>query len=143
MDCADGPIGRLSTVYLAASGGGSGYTTLLLFILIPVALYFLMIRPQQRRMKEAQAMQNGLAPGAEVMTSSGIYGTVAEVDTDEGTVSLEVSPDIYITFARGAISKVITPAPAVDDSVDDETDTDAPTAITADDSNPVIERRKD
>ena len=60
-----------------AQGGGSGYTTLLLFILIPVALYFLMIRPQQRRMKEAQAMQNSLAPGAEVMTSSGIYGTVA------------------------------------------------------------------
>lgn len=125
-----------------AQGGGSGYTTLLLFILIPVALYFLMIRPQQRRMKEAQAMQNSLAPGAEVMTSSGIYGTVAEVDTDEGTVSLEVSPDIYITFARGAISRVITAAPA-DDSVDDETDTDAPTEITADDSNPVIERRKD
>jgi preprotein translocase subunit YajC len=125
-----------------AQGGGSGYTTLLLFILIPVALYFLMIRPQQRRMKEAQAMQNSLAPGAEVMTSSGIYGTVAEVDTDEGTVSLEVSPDIYITFARGAISRVITAAPA-DDSVDDEADTDAPTEITADDSNPVIERRKD
>ena len=126
-----------------AQGGGSGYTTLLLFILIPVALYFLMIRPQQRRMKEAQAMQNSLAPGAEVMTSSGIYGTVAEVDTDEGTVSLEVSPDIYITFARGAISRVITAAPAVDDSVDDETDTDAPAELTADDSNPVIERRKD
>lgn len=132
---------------LAASGGGSGYTTILLFILIPVALYFLMIRPQQRRAKQAQSMQNSLAPGAEVMTSSGIYGTVAEVDNDEGTVSLEVSPDIYITFARGAIGRVIAPAPAADDEVtDDETDSDAHTATStlgADETNPVIERRKD
>jgi preprotein translocase subunit YajC len=132
-------------VVLAAGSGGGSYTTLLLFILIPVALYFLMIRPQQRRMKDAQSMQNSLAPGAEVMTSSGIYGTVAEVDSDEGTVSLEVSPDIYITFARGAISRVITPAPAADDEVsDDESDSDADTATStfgADETHPVIERK--
>jgi preprotein translocase subunit YajC len=134
-------------VNLAAGSGSGSYTTLLLFILIPLALYFLMIRPQQRRMKEAQAMQNGLAPGAEVMTSSGIYGTVAEVDTEEGTVSLEVSPDIYITFARGAVSRVITPAPTDADEIgDDETDTDADQAVSSygtEETNPVIERRKD
>jgi len=132
---------------LAASGGGSSYSTLLLFILIPVALYFLMIRPQQRRAKEAQAMQNSLEPGAEVMTSSGIYGTVAEVDAEEGTVSVEVSPDIYITFARGAISRVITPAPAVaGDATDDEADSDADSAtstLQVDEAHPVIERRTD
>jgi preprotein translocase subunit YajC len=132
---------------LAAGSGGGGYTTLLLFILIPLALYFLMIRPQQRRVKEAQSMQNSLAPGAEVMTSSGIYGTVAEVDTEEGTVSLEVSPDIYITFARGAVSRVITPAPAAEDGVgDDEADSDADEAVHTfgnEETNPVIERRKD
>ena len=129
---------------LAASGGGGSYTTLLLFILIPVALYFLMIRPQQRRMKESQSMQNSLAPGAEVMTSSGIYGTVAEVDSDEGTVSLEVSPDVYITFARGAISRVITPAPADDEVSDDESDSDSETATSTfgtEETHPVIERK--
>jgi preprotein translocase subunit YajC len=133
-------------VNLAASGGGGGYTTLLLFILIPLALYFLMIRPQQRRVKEAQAMQNSLAPGAEVMTTSGIYGTVAEVDTEEGTISLEVSPDVYLTMARGAVSRVITPAPATEDLIgDDETDSDAQAVDTfsTEESNPVIERRKD
>ncbi|HWB34963.1 MAG TPA: preprotein translocase subunit YajC [Rugosimonospora sp.] len=133
-------------MYLAASGGGSGLTTIFLFILIPVALYFLMIRPQQRRAKEAQQMQNTLGPGAEVMTSSGIYGTVAGVDTDEGTVSLEVSPEVYLTIARGAISKVITPAPTDESETDDDVDSDTESAVTptlAEESNPVIERRKD
>jgi preprotein translocase subunit YajC len=136
-------------VILAAGSGGSSYTTLLLFILIPVALYFLMIRPQQRRAKEAQSMQNNLAPGAEVMTTSGIYGTVAEVDTEEGTVSLEVSPEVYITFARQAVSRVITAAPSADEDTDDDIDSDADTHVDAaspaviEESNPVIERRKD
>lgn len=131
-------------MYLAASGGGSGLTTLFLFILIPVALYFLMIRPQQRRMKESQRMQNTLGPGAEVMTSSGIYGTVAGVDAEEGTVSLEVSPEVYLTIARGAITKVITPAPTDESENDDDVDTDdAVTPTLTEESNPVIERRKD
>ncbi len=137
-------------MYLAAGGGGGSYTTLLLFILIPVALYFLMIRPQQRRMKDAQKLQNSVGIGAEVMTTSGIYGTVAEVDAEEGTISLEVSPDVYITFARAAISRVITPATVVDEDSDDDIDSDVDSDVDADvspsvvdDSNSVIERRKD
>src|SRR4051812_39418875 len=98
---------------------------ILLFALMIVAMYFLLIRPQQKRKREAQNMQNTVGVGAEVMTIGGLYGTVIEVDGD--TVTLEVDEGITNKYARGAISKVITPAPeetAVDEDevedVDDE-----------------------
>ncbi len=105
---------------LAASSGGSSLS-LLLIILIPVALYFLMIRPQQKRMRETQALQNSLGPGDEVMTSSGIYGTVVEVDTEAGTLGLEVADDVVLTIARGAVAKVLSTAGAAEE---DEPDAD-------------------
>jgi preprotein translocase subunit YajC len=44
------------------------------------------------------------------MTGSGVYGTVAEVDDEAGTISLEVSPGVIIRFARGAVARTVTPA---------------------------------
>jgi len=117
----------------------------LLFVIVIIAgMYFLMIRPQQRRNRNLQQMQATLAPGAEVMTGSGIYGTVTDVDDAEGTIDVEVSPGVVITFARAAVARVISAAPEseededvededVEDEVDQETDDQA--------TNPVIERK--
>jgi preprotein translocase subunit YajC len=123
-------------VSLAASGSSGSFFPLLLFILVPLGMYFLMIRPQQRKQRELQKMQTSLQPGAEVMTGSGIYGTVVEIDEEDGTVVLEISSEVNVRFARGAIARV-TPAPssapedAVDDvdEVDHETDTKTPQVI--------------
>ena len=71
-------------------------------------MYFLMIRPQQRRNREVQRMQSTLGPGDEIMTSSGIYGEVLDIDETEGTVTLEIAPEVSIKIARGAVSKVVT-----------------------------------
>ena len=129
----------------AANGSGSGsFLPLLLFIMIPLGMYFLMIRPQQRRARDLQQTQSHLAPGAEVMTGSGMYGTVTEIDDEDGTVVLEVSTEVHVRFARAAIARVLSPAPAAaDDSgttspveTDDEVDTDAK-------ADEVIHRRKD
>ena len=87
----------------AASSSGGSSLTLLFFILIPLAMYFLMIRPQQRRAREMRQMQSALAPGSEVMTGSGIYGTVTEVDPEDDTVVLEISSEVHVRFARAAI----------------------------------------
>ncbi|GIH17365.1 hypothetical protein Raf01_55370 [Rugosimonospora africana] len=95
----------------ASSSGGSNYLPFVFIILLFGALYFLFIRPQQRRNREVQAMQSRLGVGDEVMTGSGVYGTVAEVDEEAGTVSLEVSPEVIIKFARGAVARTVTPAP--------------------------------
>jgi len=117
-------------VSFAASSSGGSSLTLLFFILIPLAMYFLMIRPQQRKAREMRQMQSALVPGAEVMTGSGIYGTVTEIDPDDDTVVLEISSEVHVRFARAAIARVISAGPAAeaeaaladDDEVDHPTD---------------------
>jgi preprotein translocase subunit YajC len=103
-------------VPIAADGSGGSFLPLLLFILFPLGIYFLMIRPQQRRAREMQQMQSSLQPGAEVMTGSGIYGIVIEVDEEEGTVDLEISEGVVVRFAKGAVARVITPAEASEEA---------------------------
>jgi preprotein translocase subunit YajC len=132
-----GILRKVNAVSFAASGGGS-FFPLLLFIMVPLGMYFLMIRPQQRRQRELAQMQSALAPGAEVMTGSGMYGTVVEVDEEDGSVVLEISSEVHVRFARAAIARVLTPAentaePAADD-VDTEPDSDAQ-------ANKIIERK--
>lgn len=89
-----------------------------LFVLMIIAMYFLLIRPQQKRKREAQNMQNTVGVGAEVMTIGGLYGTIVEVDGD--TITLEVDEGITNKYARGAISRVVTPAPTEDAVEDDD-----------------------
>jgi preprotein translocase subunit YajC len=100
-------------------------------------MYFLFIRPQQRRNRQMQAMQSTLGAGDEVMTGSGIYGTVVEVNDENGTIDLEIAPDVTVTFARGAVAKVITSA-ARDESDEAEAESDEEADA---DANQVIERR--
>jgi preprotein translocase subunit YajC len=99
-------------VPLAASGSsGSNFLPFVFIIIVFGAIYLLFIRPQQRRNRDVQSMQSTLGPGDEVMTGSGVYGTVAEVNEEDGTISLEVSPEVIIRFARGAVAKVISQVP--------------------------------
>jgi preprotein translocase subunit YajC len=93
------------------SGGGSSIT-LLLFLIIPVAMYFLMIRPQRKRLKDQNALQAAIDVGDEVVTNSGIYGFITGVDGDK--FWLEVDDDVQIRIARAAIqgrvNQPVTPA---------------------------------
>jgi len=143
--CQWAPHRKVVTVYSAASSGGSSALPLLFVILIIGAMYFLMIRPQQRRNREMQSMQSSLGPGDEVMTSSGLYGEVVEIDEADGTVLLEVAPEVVLKFARGAIVKTVTSAQQEqhDEEPDDAADADEAAGTAAATSDPVIERRQD
>lgn len=124
---------------IAAGTSSGSFLPLLLIIVFIFGMYFLMIRPQQKRNREMQQMQSSIAPGTEVMTGSGIYGTVSEIDEDEGVVSLEIAPDVHMRVARAAIARVISAPEAAEedeDSVDDEVDHE--TDVTP---NPIIERK--
>ncbi|NRQ32048.1 preprotein translocase subunit YajC [Nonomuraea sp. NN258] len=89
--------------------------SILPLILLVVVFYFLLIRPQRKRQQEAVKMQNSLAPGARVMTTTGLFGTVVAVDNED--VILEVAPGIETRWVKAAIGRVVTPgdAPASDD----------------------------
>ncbi|WP_170839525.1 preprotein translocase subunit YajC [Micromonospora halophytica] len=96
-------------LYAAESGGGAGgLTPIIMIALLFGVMYFMMIRPQQKRRREAEAMQKALAPGDEVVTIGGLYGTVTGVDDD--TVLLEVAPGVQTRYARPAIARVVNQA---------------------------------
>jgi preprotein translocase subunit YajC len=95
------------TVPLAAESEGNPLGSLLFMLAIVVGLYFVMIRPGRKRMAHMQAVQSNLAPGREVVTTAGMYGTVTELDEDNGTVTLEIAPGVAAKFARGAVMKVV------------------------------------
>jgi preprotein translocase subunit YajC len=86
---------------------------LLPFVLILVAFYFLIVRPARTRQKAALELQQRLAPGVEVMTTAGIYGTV--VGVADTTVQLEVAPGVTLRVAKPAVGQVIDAGSAVDD----------------------------
>jgi len=96
-----------------ANQGGSPIGTLLTFALIGGAMYMLVIRPQRARARAVRAAQAALAPGSEVILTSGIYGTVLHVEQD--TVALEVSPGVSMRVARAAVSRVVNAVAEHDD----------------------------
>jgi preprotein translocase subunit YajC len=87
-------------------GGPGPLVTILPFILIFVIMYFMVIRPQQKKAKEHQEMLGKLKRNDEVMTSGGIYGKV--IDLKESVVTLEVAPNVRIRVHRPQISAVLT-----------------------------------
>ena len=87
-------------------GGPGPMMTIVPFILIFVIMYFMVIRPQQKKAKEHQELLSKLKRNDEVMTSGGIYGKV--VDLKEAVVTLEVAPNVRIRVHRPQISAVLT-----------------------------------
>jgi preprotein translocase subunit YajC len=90
-----------------------------LLFLVPLALlWVLFVRPQQRRMRQAQAMVATLAVGDEIITSGGIYGTVT--DSDDTSLWVEIAPDVVVRVMRAAVAQQVTPTDLDDDDEDDD-----------------------
>ncbi|MGZ8607306.1 MAG: preprotein translocase subunit YajC, partial [Actinomycetota bacterium] len=73
---------------LAQAEGGSTLVGLALPLLMIVGFYFLLIRPQRNRQRAQQVLLASLEVGDEVMTTGGIFGTIIEIDDDEGVVTV-------------------------------------------------------
>jgi len=83
--------------------------TLLMIAVMFGLLYFMMIRPENKRKKEAQAMRDSLTIGDEITTIGGITGTICQVK--ENTIVLESGADrVRIEFTKWAVSTKGTPA---------------------------------
>ncbi|MFM7872661.1 MAG: preprotein translocase subunit YajC [Actinomycetota bacterium] len=104
--------------------GGSFLFTLLFMALIGGAMYFLMIRPQRRRMREAQELQRAIEVGDEIITNSGMYGFVNAIDGD--VVWLEIAENTEIRISRNSMLRRINPSvePAGGEPASDATESD-------------------
>ena len=93
-------------MFLAAQSAGAGsFTPLLFIVLLFGVMYFLMIRPQQKRRREAMQMQAALSPGDEIVTIGGLHATVVSVNDD--VVTVEIAPGVNARYARPAIARVV------------------------------------
>ena len=102
---------NVMTIMLQAAGGGSAQ---FLIMMVPIfgVMYFLMIRPQQKKQKELVKFRNALEKGQKIVTAGGIYGTVKEVK--EGYVLVEVDSNVAIRVDKNMVmrdpSDIATPA---------------------------------
>jgi preprotein translocase subunit YajC len=108
----------------AAANSGGGASSLLIYPVIFLAIYFLMIRPQRARAQRARAIQATVSVGTEVITTAGVYGRIVAENEDD-TVLLEIAPGVPIRIARAAIARPIDPVVAEDTAA---VDTDEPPA---------------
>ena len=87
--------------------GSSSIIMMVIFWAILIAgLYFLMIKPQKKQAKQQEDMQNSLEPGDSIMTTSGFYGTVLDVEEDTVIVEFGNNKNCRIPMHRKAIAEV-------------------------------------
>lgn len=101
-----------------AGGGGDFITGILPLVLIFVVFYFLLIRPQQKKMKEHKAKVASVRRGDKVVTGGGIIGTVTKVASDS-EVQVDIGDGIKVRIVSSTLSDVLSktePAPASDKS---------------------------
>lgn len=96
----------------AANGavGGMGLFSLLYIVVIMVALYFLMMRPQKKEQKKIAAMLSALEIGDCVLTSSGFYGIVIDITEDTVIVEFGNNKNCRIPMQKSAIAQVEKPS---------------------------------
>ena len=90
----------------AGAGAGSAFASFIPLILIFAIMYFLLIRPQQKKMKEHKAMVEALRRGDQVLTQGGIVGKVTKVQED-GLVEVEIADGVKVKVMRHTIAQVM------------------------------------
>ncbi|WP_421616849.1 preprotein translocase subunit YajC [Brevibacillus sp. TJ4] len=81
-----------------------GFGQFLPIIIMFAIFYFLLIRPQQKKAKQRNAMLAALKKGDKIVTIGGLHGTIQELTDD--TVTLRIAHNVHVTFDRGAINSV-------------------------------------
>ncbi|PWJ12101.1 preprotein translocase subunit YajC [Jannaschia seohaensis] len=90
----------------AAGGAGSAFAQFIPLILIFAIMYFLLIRPQQKKVKEHKAMVEALRRGDQVVTQGGLIGKVSKVKED-GELEVEIAEGVKVRVVRATIAQVL------------------------------------
>lgn len=113
----------ISPAFAQAAGAASqqnAFTAFLPLLLIFVVFYFLLIRPQQKKLKEHRAMLTALRRGDRVVTNGGIIGLVTKVDERE--VIVEIADGVRVHVARDMIASVVSKTEPVAEKSDEKKD---------------------
>ena len=88
------------------AGAGSAFASFLPLVLIFAIMYFLLIRPQQKKVKEMRAMVDALRRGDQVLTQGGIIGKVTKVG-DDGVLEVEIADGVKVKILKHTITQVM------------------------------------
>ncbi|HWT08505.1 MAG TPA: preprotein translocase subunit YajC, partial [Roseomonas sp.] len=98
-----------------AAGGAAGIVMQIMpLVLIFVVFYFLLIRPQQKKMKDHREMLTQLKRNDRVVTAGGIVATITKVKEGSDEIEAEIAPNVRVSLVRGTITSVIRPQAAND-----------------------------
>lgn len=86
------------------------YSGILMIVALFAIMYFLMIRPQQKRQKEIQNFRNSITVGQAVVTAGGIYGVVKQIEENDNTLMIEVASGVRIKVDRNSVYAQAQPA---------------------------------
>jgi preprotein translocase subunit YajC len=101
-------MGQSQTSGAAGASGGGGtqlVTMLVTFGLIIVVFYFLVIRPQNKKTKDAKKMLEGIRKGDRVVTIGGMHGSVESVKED--AVVIKIDDNVKVKFSKSAVSQIL------------------------------------
>ncbi len=98
-----------TNIFLQAPAQGNSYIMPLMMVGMIVVMYFFMIRPQQKKAKEAKAFANSMNNGDKIVTTSGIHGKIVKSNPDN-TLLIEVDKNTNMVIERQAISMELTQA---------------------------------
>ncbi len=93
----------MENLFLQASAQGGGMSFIIMMVAIFAIMYFLMIRPQQKKQKEITKFQNALKVGDSIVTGGGVHGIVKKVNLENGTINIEIANDVIITVEKTSI----------------------------------------
>ena len=91
----------------AAASGGSLTSMIVQLLLIFAIFYLLLIRPQQKRLKEHEARLKAIKRGDRVLTGGGIYAKIVEAKENEDELKAEIANGITITISRATVRDVL------------------------------------
>ena len=96
-------IAGQETAVAMQNGSMAGF--LIQMILVFAIFYFILIRPQQKKMKEHEEMLNAIKPKDEIITGGGIKALVVKADTD--TLTVEISKGVEVVITRSSVREVV------------------------------------
>jgi preprotein translocase subunit YajC len=98
---------------LVAQAGSSNVTFLISLVLMVAIFYFLLIRPQQRRVKQQRQLVDSLRIGDEVVTIGGMFGTILEMDDE--TITLDAGGGTRLRYLRQAVARKFVEEPETEE----------------------------
>lgn len=102
------PVASYAQAEVPAAAKGPGMESLFVQLAIIFGIfYFLLIRPQSKKMKAQQALIASLKKGDKVVTQGGIFGTIVKAKDGEKTVEIEIAKDVEITVLRSSVQEIL------------------------------------